>query len=61
MLPFKFRLNKISSIRFRNVSTINRRYFIEIEPLNLSGEESIVPMKPFKSSSTPLCIVGYFS
>ena len=57
MLPFKYRQNKISTISFRNVSTINRKYYIEIEPLNTSDEESIVPIKPFKTSSSPLCIV----
>lgn len=61
MLPFKYRLNKISSISFRNVSTINRKYYIEIEPLNMSSEESIVPIKPFKTISTPLCIVSQFT
>jgi hypothetical protein len=61
MLPFKYRQNKISSISFRNVSTINRKYYIEIEPLNMSGEESIVSITPFKTSSTSLCIVSYYS
>jgi hypothetical protein len=61
MLPFKYRQNKISSISFRNVSTINRKYYIEIEPLNMSGEESIVPITPFKTSSTSLCIVSYYN
>ena len=61
MLPFKYRQNKISSISFRNVSTINRKYYIEIEPLNTSDEETIVPIKPFKTSSTPLCIVRHIA
>ena len=57
MLPFKYRQNKISSIRFRNVSTINRNYYIEIEPLYMSEHEEDISMKTFKSSSSTLCIV----
>lgn len=40
MLPFRYRESKVTSIRFRNVSTINRRYFIEIEPLLAYREAS---------------------
>jgi len=52
MLPFEYRLNKITSIRFRNVSTFNRRYFIEVEPLYTSMEDH-----SFRSTISPLCIV----
>lgn len=54
MLPFKYRRNQISSIQFRNVSTLNRKYYIEIEPLSTSGEETI--QIDFRSISTALCI-----
>ena len=58
MLPFKYRQNKISSIRFRNVSTINRNYYVEIEPLNVSvNENNSQPTKTFKSQPSTLCIV----
>jgi hypothetical protein len=53
MLPFEYRLNKITSIRFRNVSTFNRRYFIEVEPLYATMEDH-----SFRSSASSLCIVS---
>jgi len=55
MLPFKYRKNKISSIRFRNVSTFNRKYYIEVEPLyGFQPTEDVV----FRSQLSSLCIVS---
>ena len=54
MLPFKYRQNKILSIMFRNVSSVNRCFFVEVEPLyHFETKES------FKSSPTTLCIVKF--
>eukprot|EP00347_Sterkiella_histriomuscorum_P023185 403335625 len=63
MLPFQYRENKINSIRFRNVSTINRKFYILIEPLNTNLTEQNQQQlqnesnyKQFSSQTTQLCL-----
>lgn len=59
MLPLKYRRNKLVSIRFRNVSTLNRNYLIEVEPIvNTQSVQGSNSVPSFKSGESPLCIVS---
>ncbi len=54
MFPFKYRLNKVVAIRFRNVSFINRHFNFEVEYYK---DEQIVN---FNSAESDLCIVSNY-
>lgn len=54
MLPFKYRKQKITSFRFRNVTNANKKFFFTIEQLYSSKNEIIT------SSISSKCIVSDF-